>query len=236
MVTVGCEVCLHSERANERKNLSGTFKKTSERTSACGSRRYRHEMTEREPDVAPGDAVTEPQADSFSWAEEQVYRALRRVAGGWMKAERRDHTLQPTALVHEAYLRLADQRVEWKNRSHFLGVAAGAMRRVLLDHARARGAAKRPDALARVTLSGLELDAPSNHQVLALEAAMAKLAKLDPRAVRVVEMRGFAGCTAAETAEALGVSLSTVERDWRMGRSWLRRELSRPIAEEQGDR
>lgn len=166
--------------------------------------------------------------EAFAGVTGDLYGELRRLAAGALGRERRDHTLQPTALVHEAWLRLAGQRAGWHNRSHFLGVAAQAMRRVLVDHARRRAAAKRPDPRARLTLSGLALPGGAPEvDVLDLDAALARLARLDPRAARVVELRGFAGCSAAEAAEALGVSEATVARDWRMAQSWLRRELAK---------
>jgi RNA polymerase sigma factor (TIGR02999 family) len=169
-------------------------------------------------------------ADGAGFADlsTELYGELRRVAAGALGRERRDHTLQPTALVNEAFLRLAGQRAEWQNRAHFVGVAAQAMRRVLVDHARRRAAAKRPDPRARVTLSGLAAAGAADEvDVLDLETALVRLAAMDPRAARVVELRAFAGCSAAEAAEALGVSEATVARDWRMAQSWLRRELSR---------
>ena len=172
------------------------------------------------------DAAAEGAGDAGDLVGGELYGELRRVAAGALGRERRHHTLQPTALVHEAFLRLAGQRAGWQNRAHFLGVAAQAMRRVLVDHARRRAAAKRPDPRARVTLSGLALPGGAvDVDVLDLETALARLGELDPRAARVVELRGFAGCSAAEAAEVLGVSEATVARDWRMAQSWLRREL-----------
>lgn len=153
------------------------------------------------------------------------------MAAGALGRERRDHTLQPTALVNEAFLRLAGQRGEWQNRAHFVGVAAQAMRRILVDHARRRAAAKRPDPRARVTLSGLAAAGEADVDVLDLEAALVRLAQVDERAARVVELRAFAGCSAAEAAEVLAVSEATVARDWRMAQSWLRRELARGAAD-----
>jgi RNA polymerase sigma-70 factor, ECF subfamily len=174
------------------------------------------------PDPRPADPAPEP----FAGVTGDLYGELRRVAAGALGRERRDHTLQPTALVHEAFLRLVGQRAGWQSRAHFLGVAAQAMRRILVDHARRRSAAKRPDPRARVTLSGLALPGGAvDVDLLDLDGALARLAELDPRAARVVELRGFAGCSAAEAAEVLGVSEATVARDWRMAQSWLRREL-----------
>ena len=158
-----------------------------------------------------------------------LYDELRAAARGAMSRERREHTLQPTALVHEAMIRLSSQRAEWRNRSHFLAVAAKMMRRVLLDHARRRRADKRPDALIRVTMSGLHTgkSAEEGTDVLDLHEALERLDQLDPRAARVVELRGLVGCTMPEAAEVLDISVATAERDWRMGRTWLRRELTR---------
>jgi RNA polymerase sigma-70 factor, ECF subfamily len=161
-----------------------------------------------------------------------VYDELRRLAAAFMKNERADHTLQPTALVHEAYVRLikpaGDEQMEWKNRSHFLGVAATAMRRVLVDHARAHNAQKRggggPASLAlddAVAPSGV-----TNCEVLALDEVLTKLARSDARTARVVELRFFGGLTIEQSAAVLGVSHFTVEGDWALARAWLARELS----------
>jgi RNA polymerase sigma factor (TIGR02999 family) len=154
-----------------------------------------------------------------------VYDSLRALAAGYLKGERRGHTLQPTALVHEAYLRLAElDRIQWKDPAHFFAAAAGAIRRVLVDHARARGAAKRGGGAARLTLTGLDAgpeEAPLD--LLALDEALERLAGLDPRKARVVELRFFGGLTIAQTAESLGVGPTTVEDDWAFARSWLRR-------------
>lgn len=159
-----------------------------------------------------------------------VYDQLRRLARGYLRRERAGHTLDATGLVHEAYERLVDQsRVRWQGRSHFFAVGAQAMRRVLVDHARSRGRQKRGGDWQRVTFTeagdraiGGELDF---EQLLSLDAALERLARLDPRQVRVVELRWFAGMTTAEVAELLGVSNRTVEGDWAHARSWLRREL-----------
>lgn len=155
-----------------------------------------------------------------------VYDELRRLASSFMRRERSDHTLQPTALVHEAYMRLVDQRsVEWRDRSHFLAIAAQAMRRILVDHARRRGAEKRGGG-NRVTLQeSMAVSEGQEVDVLALEEALHELETLDERQVRVVELRFFGGLTVEETAEALGVSAPTVVRDWRHAKAWLRRRL-----------
>ena len=157
-----------------------------------------------------------------------IYDELHRQAARAMRREGDAHTLQATAVVHEAYLRLVDQRrVEWRSRAHFFGVAAQMMRRVLVDHARARLADKRGGALQRVTLghasAGSETDADLD--VLALHDALERLAALDPDQARLVELRYFGGLGIEDTAEALGVSPATMKREWAVARAWLRREL-----------
>lgn len=159
-----------------------------------------------------------------------VYRKLRRLAGQLLKAERTGHTLQPTALVHEAYLRLLKQdHACWQNRGQFFGVAALAMRRILVDYARARATAKRTGHAARVDLTGFALPAstPQDDEILAVDEALDRLAKFDLQQGRVVELRYFAGLTVEETAEVLAISPRTVKRDWVMASAWLRGELSR---------
>lgn len=156
-----------------------------------------------------------------------IYGELRRRAAAYMRRERRDHTLRPTALVHEAYLRLADQRhADWQNRSQFFGVASQVMRRVLVDHARAQAAAKRPSAGLRVALDDdLAVASPPEVDLLLLDQALHELAGLNERHSQVVELRFFGGLSCEEAAEALGVSLATVNRDWRLARAWLHRRL-----------
>ena len=160
-----------------------------------------------------------------------IYAELHRQASRAMRREGHDHTLQATALVHEAYLRLVDQRrAEWQNRAQFFGVAAQAMRRVLVDHARAQHAEKRGGGVQQVTLNDANqpASAESDHSmdVLALHEALDKLAKLDPDQARLVELRYFGGLSIEETAESLGVSPATVKREWAVARAWLRREMS----------
>jgi RNA polymerase sigma factor, TIGR02999 family len=159
-----------------------------------------------------------------------IYDDLHRQAARAMRREGDDHTLQATALVHEAYLRLVDQRrVQWRNRSHFFGIAAQAMRRVLVDHARGRLAAKRGGGMKQLTLSGADeaaANADEGIEVLALHEALERLAQLDPDQARLVELRYFGGLTIEETAEALGVSPATMKREWAVARAWLRRELA----------
>ncbi|HYE58881.1 MAG TPA: sigma-70 family RNA polymerase sigma factor [Rhodothermales bacterium] len=158
-----------------------------------------------------------------------VYDELRVLARAALRRERTDHTLGATELVHEAYLRLAEHAPgTWQNRSHFFAVAAQAMRRTLVDWARARLAAKRGAGVAPVTLEGLEEVIPAEaqaEQVLALDEALGRLEQLSTRQARVVECRHLAGLTIEETAEALGVSPSTVKQDWTLARAWLYREL-----------
>jgi len=160
-----------------------------------------------------------------------VYDELRRLARAFMARENRDHTLQPTALVHEAYLRLVDQsRVNWQGRTHFRAVGARVMRRILIDHARRREGLKRGGGQQRVTLGDSLLQPPDPDvdlpELLSLNDALDKLARLDERQARVIELRFFGGLTMSEIAEALGVSERTVGDDWKHGRAWLRRELS----------
>jgi RNA polymerase sigma factor (TIGR02999 family) len=155
-----------------------------------------------------------------------VHGELRRIAGRCLRGERAGHSIEATALVNEAYLRLVDaRRVNWQSRAHFLAMAARAMRRVLVDAARARAAAKRGAGAARVTLTDATGLLERGHDVLALDDALEALARLDPRRSRVVELRYFGGLSVAETAAILGVSVETVMRDWKLARSWLRREL-----------
>jgi len=156
-----------------------------------------------------------------------VYDEMRRLAGGYLRRERSGHTLQATALAHEAFLRLVGQReVAWQDRAHFMGLAAQAMRRILADYARRRKADKRGDDPARVTLDRIELAAPEDDvDADDLDAALEKLAALDERQARLVELRFFGGLTIDETADVLGISPATVKRDWTLARAWLHREL-----------
>jgi RNA polymerase sigma factor (TIGR02999 family) len=156
-----------------------------------------------------------------------VYAELRRVAARQLRHERDGHSLQPTALVHEAYLRLVGQRqVHWQNRAHFFAVSAQVMRRILVDHARRRKAAKRGDDVERVSLAQ-DIAAPASDaiSVLALDRALDRLAGVDPALARIVELRAFGGLTVDEAALVLKVSPSTAKRDWRTARAWLVREL-----------
>ncbi|HLJ46079.1 MAG TPA: sigma-70 family RNA polymerase sigma factor [Bryobacteraceae bacterium] len=158
-----------------------------------------------------------------------VYDELRRIAANHLRAERPGHTLQPTALVHEAYLRLIGQaQVDWQGREHFLGIAAQMMRRVLIDHARGRGRLKRGAGAPRISLSEADrLATTATVDFELLDDALNALEALDAHKSRVVELRYFGGLSIAETARVLQVSTATVERDWRFARAFLHRELSR---------
>jgi RNA polymerase sigma factor (TIGR02999 family) len=164
-----------------------------------------------------------------------VYDELRRLADHYLRQERPDHTLQPTALVHEAYLKLIDQsRVEWQSRAHFLGVAAQLMRRILVDHARRHHALKRGGFRQKLSLDeAVDYSQTRDLDLVALDDALNALAQFDERQSRIVELRFFGGLTIEETAEALGISPATVKVDWNMAKAWLRREISR--GNEQGD-
>ncbi len=157
-----------------------------------------------------------------------VYDELRRQAANYLSKERGSHTLQPTALIHEAYLRLVDQtRVGWKNRAHFYGVAANMMRRVLVDHARAHAADKRGGAAIRLSIDEVQIPLEQRAaDFVALDEALRELSKFDPRKAQIVEMRFFGGLSDEEIAEILEISTRTVLRDWRTARLWLYRELS----------
>jgi RNA polymerase sigma factor (TIGR02999 family) len=156
-----------------------------------------------------------------------VYDDLRRVAAAQMRRETAGQSLQPTALVHEAYLRLVDQRhVQWRNRAHFFGVAASLMRRILVDHARARLADKRGGGLERVTLAGDEAGESPPIDVLALHESLQRMAAFSPRQGRIVELRYFGGLTIDEAAEVIGISSATLVREWTIAKAWLRADLS----------
>jgi RNA polymerase sigma factor (TIGR02999 family) len=160
-----------------------------------------------------------------------VYRELRRRAAGYLRQERRDHTLQPTALVHEAYLRLVgQQRIAWQNRAQFFGVAAQMMRRILVDHARGRRAVKRPGAAVQVTWDDrMGATQPRSCDLLALDQALDELMTIDRRGGQIMELRYFGGLSEQEVAEVLSISRSTVTREWQAARTWLyRRMTARP--------
>jgi RNA polymerase sigma factor (TIGR02999 family) len=157
-----------------------------------------------------------------------VYAELRRIAARQLRAERVGHTLQPTALVHEVYLRLVDQRnVDWRDRAHFFGVAALVMRRILVDHARRHKASKRGDGLPRVSIDeAKEAAAPDGISLLALDQALDRLAGVDADLARIVELRAFGGLTIEEAACVLKMSPTTAKREWRTAKAWLTREMA----------
>jgi RNA polymerase sigma factor (TIGR02999 family) len=158
-----------------------------------------------------------------------VYNELRRRAAAYLRHERPGHTLQPTALVHEAYLRLVDQqRAEWVNRAQFFGIASHMMRRILVDHARARKMAKRAGQWKRITLDeDVAVFAERDLDILDLDRALTRLSEFDPRKSRVAELRFFAGLSLRETGHVLDISIATVEREWTAARAWLYSELTR---------
>ena len=166
--------------------------------------------------------------DAFDELIPQIYDELRAIAHNQRRMERPDHTLSSTALVHEAYLKLAGQeKMSWESRAHFFAVAAQAMRRVLISHARKRNAGKRGGGAESLTLErafGMGTEGRAQH-LLELDQALSQLAEVNPRHARVVEWRYFGGLTIEETAHALGLSPVTVTRDWRMARAWLKVEL-----------
>jgi RNA polymerase sigma-70 factor (ECF subfamily) len=161
----------------------------------------------------------------------QLYSELRSLASSYLRRERSDHTLQTTALVHEAYLRLADQReVRWKNKEQFMGVAAQLMRRILVDYSRAHGAEKRGKGFEKVFLKEAEAVAISKGKaadVVALDEALTQLAEFDPQQAHLVELRFFGGLSIEEAAGVLGISRTTVKRNWNVAKAWLARELRR---------
>jgi RNA polymerase sigma factor (TIGR02999 family) len=187
-----------------------------------------HEVTELLDELSSGNR------DAMVQLIPLVYDQLRKLAAVRFERERGNHTLQPTALVHEAYLRLVDQRrVRWQNRAHFIAVAAQLMRRILIDHARGRDALKRGGVHEKLTLCDELLESaapdeagkPSEVDVLALDQALARLTALDAQQGQIVELRFFGGLTVEETAHVLGISPATVKREWRLAKVWLHREM-----------
>ena len=172
--------------------------------------------------------LSEGHQDVFSELVPLLYDELRRLASYYLRRERGNHTLQPTALVHEAYLRLVDQKeVQWKNRSHFFGIAAQQMRRILVDYARSHQAAKRGGAAAKVSLDDAMIVSKENPgQVLVVDETLTRLAAFDPQQAKIVELRVFGGLTIEEVAEVLGISSATVKREWTVARAWLTREIN----------
>jgi len=157
-----------------------------------------------------------------------IYDELRRRAAGQLRRERRGHSFQPTALVHEAWLRLVGQKMPWQNRAHFFGMASEMMRRILVDHARGSKRGKRSGGWTRVELDeALAISEQRDIDLILLDKALRELSELDPRHGRIVELRFFGGLTLEETGEVLGVSPATVKREWSLARAWLYRRLNR---------
>ena len=191
-------------------------------------------MTAADGAEAPHDVTgllarwSEGDPDALGRLMPMIYAECRRIAARQLALERPDHTLDPTALVHEMYLRLVDQRrASWENRAQFFGVAARMMRRVLVDHARARHAEKRGGDAIFVSLDAAAEASPDTPvvEVLAIDEALERLASLDPDQVQIIELRYFAGLTVEETARVVGRSPRTVKREWRLAKAWLHREL-----------
>jgi len=175
-----------------------------------------------------GHVTDQPsQPESADSAAAAVYNELRRLAAAYMRRERPGQTLQATALVHEAYLRLAGAGTPWKDRHHFMGVAARSMRQILVDRARARGAQKRWGGMDRVSLTDSLIRAnDEDHMLPALDEALSRLEQIDAEQARIIELRYFVGLSIEETAEAMDMSPATVKRRWALARAWLFRELS----------
>jgi len=172
------------------------------------------------------DRINAGERSAYGQLMELVYHELRRMAANQMRFELAGHTLQPTALVSEAWMRLADSGTDWQNRRHFFGAAAEAMRRVLVDHARRRDAAKRGGGFHRITLTNLNVESPgADVDLLALEDALNELEEKSPRMARLVELRFFGGLSIEEAAEAMDISAATVKRDWSFARAWPKERL-----------
>jgi RNA polymerase sigma factor (TIGR02999 family) len=192
---------------------------------------------EKAPMVSPGDVSallgdwSRGDRNALNQLLPLVYAELRRVAARQLRSERPDHTLQPTALVHEVFIRLVDQRhVEWQNRAHFFGIAANVMRRILVDHARRRSAGKRGEGVPSVSIDeARDVAASDGMPVLVLDQALDRLEKVDAELARIVELRAFGGLTIEEAAHVLSVSPSTAKRDWRTAKAWLTRELGSEV-------
>lgn len=187
-------------------------------------------MPPQPSDVLPANAQRGTcQGETASTLFPLVYHELRVLAAGYLRQERPDHTLQPTALVHEAYLRLAGPtQATWQDRAHFVAIAARAMREILVNHAIAHAAQKRGGAYKKLSIDDAMPAMPDRAaDLLALDEALKRLEQLDSRKAELVQLRFFGGLTADEAARVLGVSLATVERGWRFARAWLRREISR---------
>jgi len=198
-------------------------------------KRYSHDsMSERSKKIEGRESITElllKWSDGENSALEQlmplVYDELRRLAVKYLRHERPNHTLQPTALVNEAYMRLVDQhRVEWQNRAQFFGFAAKLMRNILVDHARTRQTVKRGGNQFRVSLdTGKHAGVKPQIEFIAVHEALERLTTFDPQKARIVELRFFGGLSIEETAEVLKIGHATVERDWKLAKAWLKREL-----------
>ena len=182
-----------------------------------------HEVTQILQNWSGGDAQAPERLMPF------VYEEMRRLARAFLAKERGNHTLQPTALVHEAYARLVDQtRVNWQNRAHFYGIASNMMRRVLIDHARAHATGKRGGGVMHLSIDDVQIPIEERAaSLLDLDEALEKLKEMDERKCKIIEMRFFGGLSDEEIAEVLGVSTRTVLRDWKTARLWLYRELTR---------
>jgi RNA polymerase sigma factor (TIGR02999 family) len=178
-------------------------------------------------DLLRGWSAGDPQAHAELMP--LVYGTLRSLAAGYLRREQSGHTLQTTALIHEAYLRLVDQKhVSWQNRAHFYGIAAQSMRRVLLDYARKRATARRVAPAVKLALNDPEVGpAQRDLDLIALDRALRDLATMDPQQGRIVELRYFGGLTIENCAKVLGISPATVKRDWGLARAWLHRELNK---------
>jgi RNA polymerase sigma factor (TIGR02999 family) len=196
----------------------------------CGRNLYSHHKVPKEAENITDLLVSYSRGDKESLDKLMpiVYDELRRQAARYLRRELPGHTLQTTALIHEAYVRLVDQRnVQWQNRAHFFGIAAQMMRRILVDHARTKKRAKRGGSHIKVSLDDANIAVRSQDlDVVAVDEALSRLAKIDEQQSRVVELRFFSGLTVEETAEVIHISPATVKRDWSMAKAWLHRELS----------
>ena len=203
------------------------------RPAAADNGEIQRELTELVRDLLPAsDAAGEIfRRDSLNAMLPQVYDELRALAASYLHNERPDHTLQPTALVHEVYLRLAgDRPVDWQNRAHFLGIAARIMRRILINHAVARNAQKRGGGEPRFTLDeALHFSEQCTLSLTGVDEALRSLETLDPRQGQIVELRFFGGLTTEEIAEVLAISISTVKREWATAKLWLQRQLDNDL-------
>jgi RNA polymerase sigma factor (TIGR02999 family) len=197
--------------------------KESIRTASLMAQSSSHEVTQLLRRWSEGDSSAMDQLTPL------VYQELRVLAESYLRRERPDHTLQPTALIHEAYLRLVEQDQKFESRRHFYGVAAHLMRLILVDHALAHGTAKRGGGREKLSLDAIDLAAPERGaDVVALHEALERLAAFDARKSRAVELRYFGGLSVEEAAEALDISVATLRRELRLAESWLYRELTRP--------